>query len=329
MRVIYILVILTATVAVFTGCGSNQPSQQATNVANVAPYTNNANVDDTSSFEDEDFAKEDFDLQRVGPIIKRAKSPQEFEYYLNQPDGINNLDLNGDGYADYISVEEYPFNNDYERGLSMYTRFGPDEVQELGTVVFYRDEPNYPGARVLLTGNQNLYGDNVYYETNWLDQTIGLVTSLFTNRDVYRSPYYYDYYPPNYVTYQVVETPVYVSRVERLYPEPLFVYTQAPTIIEKVKTRSPNNGRSMQKVFAKFAKPTKEQAEFRKNNPNRPEFARHDNGRRPNENGKENGQAKNEEKHDRGTGQEKQQNKENKGGNPEKGGQGKGKKKGQ
>lgn len=325
MKIVKLFSVLLAVSMLFAACNSDEPTQQATN---VAPYSNNSNTDEATSIDDEQFAKENFDLKRVGPIIRKAKSAEEFEYYLNQPDGINNLDLNGDGYADYISVEEFPYSNDYERGLSMYTNFGPNDIQELGTVVFYRDEPRHPGARILLTGDQHLYGDNVYYETNWLDQTIGLVTSLFTDHHVYRSPYYYDYYPPNYVTYQVVETPVYVTRVERLYPNPVLVYTTAPTFIEKVKIKSPNNGKSMQKVFAKLAKPTKEQAEFRKNNPNRPEFVRHDDGRRPNEDGKENGPGKNEEKHDQGGGQEKQQNKDNKGGKPEKGGEGKGKKNG-
>ena len=323
MKIINLFLILVLAGGTFTGCNSNQPTQQATN---VDPYPSNANLSEPSSIDEEEFAKEDFDLKRVGPIIRKAKSAEEFEYYLNRPDGINNLDLNGDGYADYISVEEYPYSNDYERGLSMYTNFGPNDMQELGTVVFYRDEPNYPGARVLLTGDQHLYGDNVYYETNWLDQTIGLVTSLFTNHDVYRSPYYYDYYPPNYVTYEVVDTPVYLTRVERLYPDPVLVYTATPSFVEKVKIKSPNNGKSMQKVFAKLAKPTKEQAEFRRANPNKPDFVRHDNGRRPNEGQqKENGQGKGAEKHDQGSGQEK---KDNKGGKPEKGNEGKGQKKG-
>src|SRR5207249_8653384 len=113
------------------------------------------------------------------------------------------------GYADYISVDEYVERDDYERGLSLFCRFGSD-IQEIATIVFYRDDINWSGARVLLTGNEQIYGDNYYYEANWADRGVEIVTLLFGSQDpYYRSSYYYDYYPSDYVAYQVVQTPVY------------------------------------------------------------------------------------------------------------------------
>jgi hypothetical protein len=250
-----------------TSCSTDQSQQQATN---PEPYANNTAIAEPLPEEtDYAWAKENFDLQRVGPLLERSRDAAEFERYLNEPDGINNLDLNGDGYVDYISVDEFADRGPYERGLSLFTRFGPDIVQELGTVLFYRDEPRYPGARVLLTGSPQIYGDNVYYETNWLDRTLQIASFLFGDHDPYRSPYYYGAYPPNYTVYEVVDTPVYVTRVERLYPQPVFVLTSAPAIVEKIKIKSPNNGKWMEKVHAKLAKPTKEQIEWVKNNPNK------------------------------------------------------------
>jgi hypothetical protein len=208
------------------------------------------------------WARDNLDLQRVGALLERSDNPQEFEEYLNEDDGINNLDLNGDGYVDYISVEEFYDRDDYGRGLSLYSRFGPDLIQEIATIVFYRDEPSWPGARVVVIGNDNIYGDNVYYETNWYDRPIGLIQYVYSVHDPYRSPYYYGYYPPDYVVYEVVETPVYVTRVRTFYPEPVLVYTESPTFISKVKIKSPNRGKHFDRVFAKLAKPTREQEKF-------------------------------------------------------------------
>ncbi len=225
------------------------------------------------TFDENDYwAKDNLDLERVGNLLERSDDPQQFETYLNSNDGINNLDLNGDGYADYVSVREYQDRNDNERGLSLFTRYGPDLIQEIATIVFQRDNNRSPGARILLTGNEQIYGDNNYYESNWTDRSIGLISTLFTQHDnYYTSPYYYDNYPPNYQTYHIVATPVYRTRVERLYPQPIWVYTTRPTYVTNYKIKSPNHGLHLGQIYAKLAKPTKDQEEFRKNNPHRPE----------------------------------------------------------
>ena len=257
----------------FTACNSNQPSQQTTAIDPAA--------DAVPIAEGDYWAKDNFDLQRVGAFLEESDDPQEFEAYLNDDDGINNLDLNGDGYVDYISVDEFEDRDSNSRGLSLFSRFGPDLIQEIATIFFYRDDLNYPGARILLAGNEQLYGDNYYYETNWLDRTMPIATFLFSDRDqYYHSPYYYDNYPPNYVAYEVVDTPIYVSRIERLYPQPAFVYTTAPEYISKIKIKSPHNGKWLDKIHARLAKPTKEQAQFIKNTPFRGQLAK-DRGSKP------------------------------------------------
>lgn len=260
------------TISLFlVSCNTDQPQQTTTG----DPYPNEAPLTDA---EQEDYwAKENFDLQRVGSLLERSNSPQEFEAYLNEDDGINNLDLNGDGYVDYISVDEFEDRGDGERGLSLFSRFGPDLIQEIATIIFYRDDLNSPGARIVLAGNEQIYGDNNYYETNWADRSVGIVTSLFGERDAYyRSPYYYDNYPDDYEIYEVAPPQYYRTRIERTYPQPVFVYTAAPTFITRVKIKSPHKGKWMDKVHAKLAKPTREQTEFKKNNPGRPAFVKAD-----------------------------------------------------
>lgn len=188
-------------IALFTiACNTELPQQTVYN--EPAPIVRPAEVD-TNDY----WAKDNLDLQRVGDLLARSENPQQFEEYLNSDEGINNLDLNGDGYVDYIGVREYEDRNDNERGLSLFSRFGPDLIQEIAQIVLYREDPRSAGARVLLRGNDQLYGDNNYYETNWADRTIGIVSTLFGNRSQpYYSPYYYSNYPPSYQTYQIVET---------------------------------------------------------------------------------------------------------------------------
>src|SRR5215213_1565312 len=189
---------------------------------------------------DNRWARENLDLQAVGELLQRSDDAEEFEYLLNSEEGVNNLDLNGDGYADYISVREFDDRYDDERGFSLFSMFGPDQIQEICTIIFDRDRYNdgyndgyYPGARVLLTGNEQIYGDNYYYESNWLDRPLPIVSWLFTDRsDYYRSPYYYENYPEYYQPYPVVETTVYRTRIDNYYPAPVFVQTAKPSIRE-------------------------------------------------------------------------------------------------
>jgi plasmid maintenance system killer protein len=95
---------------------------------------------------------------------------------------------------------------------------------------------------------------------------------VFSDRDNnYQSPYYYENYPDYYEAYRVVETPVYRTRIEEYYPQPVFIQTQTPRVRD-VRIKSQYQDKSINKIYAKLAKPTKEQIQFIKNNPNRPQF---------------------------------------------------------
>ena len=294
MKIIKLSAISFAIGLFLVACNQQIPEE----VATVEPYANNPNApltNETLTDEFDYWAKDNLDLQRVGNVLERSRSPQEFESYLNSNDGINNLDLNGDGYADYISVDEYQDRDDYERGLSIYSRFGPNEVQEIGTVVFYRDDFNAPGARILITGNQQIYGDRYYYETNWMDRSLAIAGLLFSPRtEYYRSPYYYNYYPSGYQPYQVVDMPYYNTRIERLYPEPFFAYTTSPTFYSLIKIKSPNNGLHLGWTKARFVNPTREQAAFYKNYRGNPRGGKVDQGgKQNNQGGKQDNQGGN------------------------------------
>jgi hypothetical protein len=239
-------------------------------------------VEESVFEDDERFARENLDLQAVGALLERSNNAEEFENLLNSENGINNLDLNDDGYADYISVREFDDRDDNERGFSLFSMFGPELIQEIATIIFDRDGYDngaYPGSRVLLRGNEYLYGDDYYYETNWLDRSVPIVNWVFTDRDdYYRSPYYYENYPSYYEPYEIVETPVYRTRIEQYYVSPVFIQTAQPTVRE-IRIVSPYRNKSLNKIEDKSAKQMREKfefkkAEYRRNNPGPPDFVR-------------------------------------------------------
>lgn len=262
---------ITITISLFLmACNSSQPDETVD--LNVNPEDGTEIVTEA---DDDYWARDNFDLQRVGEVLEEADNAEELEYLINRDDGINNLDLNGDGYVDYISVAEYEDRDTGARGFSLFDRFGVDDIQEIATIIFDRDRPDQRGARIYLDGNDQIYGDDYFYERNWLDKSLDIANYIFSDRrddNYYESPYYYDNYPDNYTTYRVVETPVYRTRVTRLYPEPVFVKTQVNPAMTKIKIKSPYHGKSIDKIYAKFAKPTKEQKEFIKNKPEKPKF---------------------------------------------------------
>ena len=265
--------IVILCIALSAACGSTTQHQQPLPEQQQASTNQGAPSGPAST--DEYWAKDNFDLQRAGDLLERAESPEEFEWFINGQGDVNNLDLNGDGNVDYISVREFDDRDDNTRGLSLFTQFGPGLVQEVATALFFRDAPTYPGSRMMLTGNDQIFGDNSFYEANALDRSLALVSNLFGRNEPYRSPYYFGNYPSGYNAFPVVETPLFATRMTELYPKPMFAYTAAPTFLNKVKIKSPNNGLHLGQIRARLVKPTKEQAEFYNNNPSKRYFAKY------------------------------------------------------
>lgn len=268
MSFIKFTVIIILTTMFLMACNSTQSDE----TASATPYPDNTAEDNIATDTGGDYARDNLDLNAVGALLEKSNDAGNFEFLLNSNNRVNNLDLNGDGYVDYISVAEYEDRDSNQRGFTVFDRFGVNDIQEIARLIFDRDRNDNRGARILLNGNEQIYGDNYYYEANWLDKSLNIANWAFGDRATYyQSPYYYDNYPNNYILYRVVETPVYRSRIQEYYPEPIFIRTINPTIT-LIKIKSSYKDKSISRIFAKLAKPTKEQKEFRKSNPHRPEF---------------------------------------------------------
>jgi hypothetical protein len=260
MRLVKLFALLCISSILLTGCGDSDPPEiVGTDIGppiNEETYENDAGV----------WAKDNFDLQPIGSVLEESDDIGDFERRLNSDARFNNLDLNGDGNVDYISVREFEDRNDNQRGFSLFSRFDGDAIQEIASIFFDRDRPDRNGARVYVRGNEQMYGDNFGYEANWLDKSLNISRYIFSNRDdYYESPYYDDNYPDYYGEYPVLETPIYRQRITKYMVNPAMTKITTPTM--KIKIKSPYPGRSYNRAYAKMAKPTKEQITFYKNKP--------------------------------------------------------------
>lgn len=152
---------------------------------------------------------ENLDLEAVASIFGEAKNLAEFEEQLNHPKhGISNLDLNEDGYIDYLRVVESTINGIHL--ISIQAVLGDDLFQDVATIDVQRKGGD--SYSVVIVGNDYLYGTNYIIEPVYYRRPH--IVSFFYS-PVYAtwySPYYWGYYP----TYYVYRRPYPVYRYHRV-----------------------------------------------------------------------------------------------------------------
>ena len=102
---------------------------------------------------------EGLDLHAVAELFKESENLEEFEQYLNDPEiGINNLDLDGDGYVDYIRVVEQV--TDYTHVIILQVPLGEDEFQDIATIEI--EKTGDEDYNMQVRGNEIIYGTDYY-----------------------------------------------------------------------------------------------------------------------------------------------------------------------
>lgn len=98
---------------------------------------------------------DNFSLEGALELFKKSTSPEDFERLLNSPDSkVNNLDLNGDGYVDYIRV----FNRT-EGNVHLFILQAVISDTESQDVAVIELEKQGDGKAVLqIVGNEDIYG---------------------------------------------------------------------------------------------------------------------------------------------------------------------------
>lgn len=142
---------------------------------------------------------DNLDLDAVASIFGDSENLEEFERKLNDPDNpISNLDLNEDGYIDYLRVVEN--SSDRNSLVVVQAVLDQDVYQDVATIEIERVSNGNP--RIQIVGDDYIYGSNyiiepVFYRTP-------LIFSFFwgPRYSPWQSPYYWNYYPRYYSNYR-------------------------------------------------------------------------------------------------------------------------------
>ena len=150
------------------------------------------------------------DLRAVAAAFAQSKSVQEFEHILNSNAYLmSNLDLNRDGYIDYLRVLE--MRQGYNHVLLVQAVLGANYFQDVTTIVA---EMSFQTPYVQVIGSSYIYGANYIIEPVFYNRPPLFDAWGRANYTTWRSPYYWDYYPTYYsrhAPYELSHYQAYVS----------------------------------------------------------------------------------------------------------------------
>ena len=201
---------------------------------------------------------DNLNLQALGELVKNSTSAQDIEDKLNTTGSINNLDLNGDGSVDYIKVTEYGDNN--VKGFSFTVDIANGQTQEVATIEVSKGTND---SQLNIQGNQQLYGNNNYYQSRYSLSDLLIMNYLFSYHRPYYSPYHYGYYPSYYHSYRSVPVTSYRTRMVSTTRTTTISRTSTPVTHSSVT--SPNANKSVSSVIARartMSAPTHSQKSF-------------------------------------------------------------------
>lgn len=171
---------------------------------------------------------EGLDLNAVAELFKDAENLEEFEKALNDPAiGINNLDLDRDGYVDYIRVVEHVVDDAHV--IILQVSLGQDEFQDIATIEVERTRNGNYNMQV--RGNEVIYGIDYYITPVYVQvhHIHGWRIMAWLFGPMYRpyySVYYFGYYPGWWRPYRPVVIHVYHHHTERYTRRATFEHTR-------------------------------------------------------------------------------------------------------
>ena len=142
---------------------------------------------------------DNLDLNAVLELFKDSKSVEDFENKLNsEKSNINNLDLNEDGFVDYIRVVDYVKDNAHL--ITLQVAFTAEEVQDVAVIELDRRDDK---TVVQIVGDEALYGRDFIVEPVTENPKMAYNANTWTSVQyiygpayvVYVSPWYYGFYP--------------------------------------------------------------------------------------------------------------------------------------
>jgi len=155
---------------------------------------------------------QDLDLNAVASLFGDSRDLYDFERRLNDPSyQISNLDLNNDGYVDYLRVIETVDGNFHL--IVIQAVIGNRRYQDIATIEVNK---SYNQTYVQVVGNTYIYGPNYIIEPNY-----SYIPQIFRTfwqprfYHAYRSDYRWRHYPSHYRPWRPVPVPYYHRHIRK------------------------------------------------------------------------------------------------------------------
>lgn len=146
------------------------------------------------------------DLQAVGAAFAESRSSEEFERILNSSRYmINNIDLNHDGYVDYLRVIET--RQGYYHTFLIQACLAPNMFQDVATLVAERRTDR---LYVEIIGDRYLYGHNYVVRPVFIQRPPLWDVFGRPHYNPWASPYYHGHWPSHYTQ----PRPVYLNHYQ-------------------------------------------------------------------------------------------------------------------
>lgn len=139
-----------------------------------------------------------FSLEGALELFKKSASPEEFEKMLNAENSkVNNLDLDGDGYIDYLRVIDR--NNGNIHTFTIQAVISENELQDVAVIEL---EKLANGKAVLqITGDEDVYGMETIIEPTQAVRVNAGATTTQTVVNVWAWPSVQYVYSPAYTVW--------------------------------------------------------------------------------------------------------------------------------
>jgi hypothetical protein len=153
---------------------------------------------------------DNLDLEAVASVFGDSKDLEDFEYKLNDPElRISNLDLNQDGYVDYLRVVENSENRTIL--ITIQAVLGKNLYQDVATIDVERDRNGRSSVQVV--GDVYMYGPDYIIEPVYIYSPPVVVYLWGPTYRPWHSPYYWGYYPSHYHKWHAHSCHVYRRNV--------------------------------------------------------------------------------------------------------------------
>ena len=153
---------------------------------------------------------DNLDLDAVASIFGESKNLEDFEQRLNDPESrISNLDLNEDGYIDYLRVVEN--SSDQNSLVVIQAVLNEDVYQDVATIEVEKVQNG--NHRIQIVGDSYLYGSDYIIEPIFVRTPLIFSFLWGPHYNPWRSPYYWHHYPTWYTYYKPYSPFKYHKRV--------------------------------------------------------------------------------------------------------------------